>query len=275
MAPEKAPEGLEEFDQDSWLEQQMALSRQIAAMYSNGDEQGSSSWGMSDSEEEDYLQPLEGSERRKEAPKPEPSMDGTTAWESRARGSAASALEAGTPEEDEEQPEPDLDAVDGPAENDPRELATGRSATPSPSTVPLASDMGKVSIDSGKDDDFEAEQTLQSLLAAAAAATAAAAPMPRNLLSAEDHQRLKAKRRPPPKGLLAEEVAARSGDKSVGRSSAGSDGLFERTGPITPRKESTATSIDGSPAGSLAAEVAALSRDVIAAYSPGPGTSWS
>ena len=101
MAPEKAPEGLEDFDQDSWLEQQMALSRQIAAMYgSDGDHQGSSSWGVSDSEEEDYLQPLEGSESRKEGPEPEPPLDGATAWESRARGSAAITLEEGAPEEE-------------------------------------------------------------------------------------------------------------------------------------------------------------------------------
>ena len=142
--------------------------------------------------------------------------------------------------EEESEPEPEFE--DGPASSQPHAsgrhasgshislVATGRDeAAPSPTLSESACDGLEDRLEAADicdpEDDAEAEATLRGLLAAAAAATAAAAPAPVPL-SEDEHRRLKAKRRPPPRTLLADEgwmdgIASSGGGGKDGIASSG------------------------------------------------------
>jgi hypothetical protein len=269
--PQGPPEGFEEFDQQQWLREQMELQKRFASMYNGScddDEDDDDDDGLQglDEEAQEQQHQREGAEAggdsvamRAESP-PE--------W---AQHDSASEGERSHGEESDPEPEFAEDAAEPSGTFKPQELATGRDQ-PSPVNDEEggASPAGAVDVSEAAADDDDAEATLRSLLAAAAAASAAAAPAPTRILTEDDHRKLKAKRRPPPRSLLADEGGSPPppDKESMAGGGVGASGLFDRTGPLTPRK--------GAGGGaSLAAEVAALSESVIAAYSPSPGHSWS
>ena len=312
-APQGPPEGFEEFDQQKWLEEQMELQRRFATMYSGngGDEEDDGPGVVEDPEEEEPMEELAiEAVHLDRSSSPFTRTRSPPEW---AQDRSSSASEGGGGEEESE-PEPEFE--DGPASSQPHAsgrhasgshislVATGRDeAAPSPTLSESACDGLEDRLEAADicdpEDDAEAEATLRGLLAAAAAATAAAAPAPVPL-SEDEHRRLKAKRRPPPRTLLADEgmdgiassggggkdgiASSGGGGKdgignggaakggALGASPVGASGLFERTGPITPRSKASSASGAGH---SLAAEVAALSEGLVAAYSPRPGYSWS